>query len=611
VSQDAAPPPDGCDHLLAEHYLPVMRLCLSRLGDPADAEDATQEVFRRAVQHSGSLRDDPLPWLIAVARNVCNDELRRRRRRADVDPADIPSPSAHTTPEGEVVGRMAVVELLGRLTPGERRALAARLGVAGHGTASSTTRVLIARARQKLRHYLEESQSAIGTATVSTSEALHQLRTRFFGRALLGPGRAAVVIPAVLIITAVGGPGRAGGSFDIGPPQLRFPLPGAGVADAVEAQRLRGGEGGVDRALANVVQRSLGGVLQGAPVAPIVLPPPAGPTWYSSLPTNDYRELYTTDIEPSPTYATDHTVLMVGTSHTCVVTVCSQIYRSHDGGSTWSVVNTDEGQDTQLVLPDEAFPAHRFYLVGVQGLEVTWNDGGNFVSSVPNLNGHALMPPASSGYDVLYSNNTTLWGIGHDGTPAVLSSFGTGEEATGSPLVLQTAGGYVVLQPVGSAVPSTTSMLERCTPRCGAPQPLPMNVDSPTMLASPNVATDHTVYAVALTHYLLISHDDGQTFELVGPSAAYDMAVTTGPHGRRLVASMGTAGTLEYSDDDGSTWHTADVPSTQLFEAHSITQLRPGRLIASMQRSDDFGWYYFVCSSDGAVWALCGPDAGT
>src|SRR5581483_6433593 len=34
VSQDAAPPPDGCDHLLAEHYLPVMRLCLSRLGDP-------------------------------------------------------------------------------------------------------------------------------------------------------------------------------------------------------------------------------------------------------------------------------------------------------------------------------------------------------------------------------------------------------------------------------------------------------------------------------------------------------------------------------------------------------------------------------------------------
>jgi len=609
VSQDAAPPPDGCDHLLAEHYLPVMRLCLSRLGDPADAEDATQEVFRRAVQHSGSLRDDPLPWLIAVARNVCNDELRRRRRRADVDPADIPSPSAHTTPEGEVVGRMAVVELLGRLTPGERRALAARLGVAGHGTASSTTRVLIARARQKLRHYLEESQSAIGTATVSTSEALHQLRTRFFGRALLGPGRAAVVIPAVLIITAVGGPGRAGGSFDIGPPQLRFPSPGAGVADAVEAQRLRGGEGGVERTLSNLVTPSLGNASLNTP-APIVLPPPAGPIWYTSLPANDYREVLTSDIEPSPDYATDHTVLMVGESHTCLVTLCTQIYRSTDGGTTWTVVNTEAAGGTQLLLPGDAFPAHRFYLVGPPGLEVTRDGGTSFVSAVPNLNGHALAPPPSSEYDALYSNNVALWGISHEGTPTVLSSFGTGEEATGSPLLLQTAGGYAVLQPVGPAVPSATSMLERCTPRCGAPEPLPINLDGPTLLASPNVAIDHTVYAVGLTHYLLVSHDDGQSFQVVGPTAAVDMAVTIGPHGRRLVASMGTAGTLEYSDDDGYTWHTATVPSTQLFEAHSITQLRPGRLIASMQRNDDFGWYYFVCSSDGGAWGLCSPDAG-
>jgi hypothetical protein len=42
--------------------------------------------------------------------------------------------------------------------------------------------------------------------------------------------------------------------------------------------------------------------------------------------------------------------------------------------------------------------------------------------------------------------------------------------------------------------------------------------------------------------------------------------------------------------------------------AHTITQLRPGRLIASMERSDDFGWWWFVCSSDGAVWSACTPD---
>ena len=50
--------------------------------DAADAEDAVQECYLRALRHFDSYRGPAMkPWLLAILRNVCNDEFARRRDR--------------------------------------------------------------------------------------------------------------------------------------------------------------------------------------------------------------------------------------------------------------------------------------------------------------------------------------------------------------------------------------------------------------------------------------------------------------------------------------------------------------------------------------------------
>jgi RNA polymerase sigma-70 factor (ECF subfamily) len=60
----------------------VWRLCRA-LGDPADAEDLTQDSFLRAINSLSSYRfESPfLPWLLTIARRTCVDHVRKNDRR--------------------------------------------------------------------------------------------------------------------------------------------------------------------------------------------------------------------------------------------------------------------------------------------------------------------------------------------------------------------------------------------------------------------------------------------------------------------------------------------------------------------------------------------------
>ena len=98
------------DELVGRFHRPVYRFCW-RLLRSADAEDLAQDTFVRAFVHFE--RFDPerpvLPWLIAIARRLCLDLLRRRKvmREADTVAAGPPA----LGPEGEA----ALREQLGRL----------------------------------------------------------------------------------------------------------------------------------------------------------------------------------------------------------------------------------------------------------------------------------------------------------------------------------------------------------------------------------------------------------------------------------------------------------------------------------------------------------------
>lgn len=59
----------------------VWRVC-ARLGDRAEADDLTQEVYLRALPALESFRGEASArtWLLQIARNVCADHVRRRTR---------------------------------------------------------------------------------------------------------------------------------------------------------------------------------------------------------------------------------------------------------------------------------------------------------------------------------------------------------------------------------------------------------------------------------------------------------------------------------------------------------------------------------------------------
>jgi RNA polymerase sigma-70 factor, ECF subfamily len=49
------------------------------MRDAADAEDAVQECYLRALRHFDTYRGPAMkPWLLAILRNVCKAEFARR-----------------------------------------------------------------------------------------------------------------------------------------------------------------------------------------------------------------------------------------------------------------------------------------------------------------------------------------------------------------------------------------------------------------------------------------------------------------------------------------------------------------------------------------------------
>ncbi|HWO03155.1 MAG TPA: RNA polymerase sigma factor [Methylomirabilota bacterium] len=89
------------DELVRRFHRPVYRFCW-RLVRSLDAEDLAQDTFVRAFVHFE--RFDPqrpvLPWLIAIARRLCLDLLRRRKVMARVDTLPVTGPPP-PGPEGE------------------------------------------------------------------------------------------------------------------------------------------------------------------------------------------------------------------------------------------------------------------------------------------------------------------------------------------------------------------------------------------------------------------------------------------------------------------------------------------------------------------------------
>ena len=106
------------------HRGDVYGFLLRRTGSHSEADELTQQVFADAT--AALTRGEPprsmRAWLFAVAERRFVDELRRRRRAAEVTAALVP-PSEH----GEVETLGAVEDALRALPPEQRRLVVMRI----------------------------------------------------------------------------------------------------------------------------------------------------------------------------------------------------------------------------------------------------------------------------------------------------------------------------------------------------------------------------------------------------------------------------------------------------------------------------------------------------
>src|SRR5271168_1210807 len=76
------------------HLDDVFTLARYLMRNTADAEDAVQECYLRALRHFDSYRGPAMkPWLLTILRNVCNAEFARRGKLETLSD----SPSDETT----------------------------------------------------------------------------------------------------------------------------------------------------------------------------------------------------------------------------------------------------------------------------------------------------------------------------------------------------------------------------------------------------------------------------------------------------------------------------------------------------------------------------------
>jgi len=110
--------------LIRETQADVWRLC-AHLADRQVAEDLTQETYLRALPALARFegRSSLRTWLLSIARRVCADHLRSRKRRRLVlvgEESDLEV--ARDLPTDEVGGTVAAQDVLDRLDPERREA---------------------------------------------------------------------------------------------------------------------------------------------------------------------------------------------------------------------------------------------------------------------------------------------------------------------------------------------------------------------------------------------------------------------------------------------------------------------------------------------------------
>ncbi len=171
AAEAAAGDPLAAAALVRATQSDVWRLCAA-LGDREGADDLTQETYLRAFAalHRFEGRSSVRTWLLAIARRVCADDVRSRRRGrlslvgSGEDLESLSAAARGAVPHDSVATGAAAADLLSRLSPDRREAfvLTQLLGLSYAEAADvtgcpvGTIRSRVARARGDLVDALDD-----------------------------------------------------------------------------------------------------------------------------------------------------------------------------------------------------------------------------------------------------------------------------------------------------------------------------------------------------------------------------------------------------------------------------------------------------------------------
>ena len=623
------------ERVLIAHGAALRRFCLARTRHPSDADDAVQDTLLHFVRHARSERiENPEAWLVAVAARVCHRIVSRRSRWSGDEPELF---GEDGDPADTAVERAWVERILAGLQASDRLLLtslymhdeATADVAAAMGRPEGTVRWLAHRARARARDVAMQLSGAGAVALAWL--AARRLRSPR-GAALRARVSAALGHPSLAGLTT--GPAfllLVAGSAGLLPQAMpAFAVASSAPAQiartAVSAMRLSHAEDDHGSTMLQSAARDPG---PPTPIATHPSEPPPAPspplgTWV--LPSPDPRDAMIEGATASPSYDSDQTVFVWGWPLNCAACNGAVLYRSNDGGHTWTMREAVGYQGGPILLPYDYATSHVVFAENNGGLWRSDDDGRVFLPAVPlQTDGGAAVVPGPGGDSiVVLGGEPPIRYDERSGLASPAPAFPVINSVsqivyTGSELLVQ--GQYVPpSQEVGIEDFDPVPYLLTCAPS-GAPCDVQRLPTRSPLQVSPAYERDHTVAVLQSSFWgppptVEVSTDGGRTFSsLAVPVERANASRALWPYldsrGRLMLAVEAWWGDRDglHVAIDTMDARGAPVPFGSAVArsnlVRTVVTLPDGKLLALLTSSDPSGKAGLRCSHDGgATWSV-------
>ncbi|WP_052519071.1 RNA polymerase sigma factor [Archangium violaceum] len=157
--------------LFNQHGPRVYRRALRLLGNPADAEEATQEIFIRAFRAAGSFRQQSqmTTWLYQITTHYCLNLIRDRSRRTELHEEHV-SPMADSDSRAASVSPDDLVLLRRLLAEADERQAAAAVYVFLDGMSHEEAASVLGVSKRTVGNLLERFQEWVNARTAGGTD---------------------------------------------------------------------------------------------------------------------------------------------------------------------------------------------------------------------------------------------------------------------------------------------------------------------------------------------------------------------------------------------------------------------------------------------------------